>query len=157
MFVPVMKPMLPRYESVEGYLKSIDTNRVYSNFGPLLRILEERYANFFGVNPEKVVCSSNATLALLGACCLSPSEEIVVPSFTFPATIQAAIASHKKIIISDIDPLTWMLPEEEIKDKARIVVLPFGSQGKFEMDSTGTAFRIVDAAASIGNFENNLG
>ena len=157
MTIPVMKPMLAKHDDVAKYLKSMDLIRNYSNYGPFVRTLEERYALFFDVAPNRVVCSANATLALFGACTLDESESIIVPSFTFPATIQAAIASHKKIIISDIDPSTWMLPEDEIKDKSRIVVLPFGSKGKFELDSTGTALRIVDAAASIGNFENNLG
>jgi len=156
MFIPVMKPLLPRYRNVEKYLKSMDINRNYSNFGPLMTSLENRYAVFFNVKSEQVVCSANATLALLGSCILSDSETIIVPAFTFPATIQAAIASGKKVIIEDIDLDTWMLPEERIKHEARILVLPFGSEGEFGFGTTQASLRIIDAAASIGNYENKL-
>jgi dTDP-4-amino-4,6-dideoxygalactose transaminase len=157
MFTPVMKPLLPDYKNVEKYLRTMDLNRNYSNFGPLLTSLENRYADFFNVKSEQVVCSANATLALLGGCILSDSETIIVPSFTFPATIQAAIASRKKVIIQDIDLATWMLSEEKIKHEARILVLPFGSEGEFTFGTTQASLRIIDAAASIGNFENRLG
>jgi dTDP-4-amino-4,6-dideoxygalactose transaminase len=156
MLIPVMRPLLPSYDSVKRYLKEIDSRRTYSNFGPLLNQLEVRYAEFFNVKPEQVVCSTNATLALLGACILSGSEEIVVPTFTFPATIQAAILSGKKVKLVDIDKHTWMLSEVDIQNEARIVVLPFGSQGKLEFGNTHESLRIIDAAASIGNYENGL-
>ena len=150
-----MIPKLPKYSEVLGYLKVIDSNRIYSNFGPLVRSLEERYADYFDVDSPRVVCSSNATLALLGACHLSVSETIVVPSFTFPATIQAAIASNKKVTLNDISATTWMLAEDELKIDSRIVVLPFGSNGNLEFGQTEATLRIIDAAASIGNFEKN--
>jgi dTDP-4-amino-4,6-dideoxygalactose transaminase len=151
-----MKPLLPRYESIRNYIEMIDINRIYSNHGPLLIELENRYANFFGVTKSQVVCSANATLALLGACNLTDSESITVPSFTFPATIQAAIASHKKIVMKDIDSNSWMLPEDKMSNETRIVVLPFGAKGQFELGSTKAVLRIIDAAASIGNFEGKL-
>ena len=151
-----MKPLLPNFEIVARYIESIDENRNYSNFGPLLRTLEERYARFFNVGTEQVVCLANATLALLGSCNLSRSESIVVPSFTFPATIQAAIASNKSVDLRDIDASTWMLAEDELKTDSRIVVLPFGSNGNLEFGQTDAKLRIIDAAASIGNFEKNL-
>jgi dTDP-4-amino-4,6-dideoxygalactose transaminase len=151
-----MKPLLPSYESVKTYLKEIDSRRAYSNFGPALKDLENRYADFFNVKPDQVVCSVNATLALLGACSLSESEEIVVPAFTFPATIQAAVLSGKKVKMVDIELSTWMLPEINNGNESVIVVLPFGARGRLEFGNPNKALRIIDAAASIGNYENSL-
>jgi dTDP-4-amino-4,6-dideoxygalactose transaminase len=154
--IPVMKPLLPKYKAVEKYIKLIDANRSYSNFGPLLETLEERYANFFNVETDQVVCSANATLALMGASSLAESKSIYVPSFTFPATIHAALASGKKVEMTDIDSHTWMLPEDEILNEARIQVLPFGSQGDLILGKTFQGLRVIDAAASIGNYEGVL-
>ena len=156
MKIPVMIPKLPTYSDVSGYLKVIDSNRIYSNFGPLVRSLEEKYAEYFDVDSPHVVCSSNATLALLGACHLSSSEKIIVPSFTFPATIQAAIASNKKVVMKDVDAATWMLREDNVKNEAHILVLPFGSSGNLQFGESSASLRIIDAAASIGNFEKKL-
>jgi len=157
--VPVMQPKLPSYKNVKKYLKQIDKNRTYSNNGPLIQKLEQRYSEFLGVSPSQVVLCSSATLGLEGASYLTAVEEINVPSFTFPASALAVARAGKKLIFQDIDELDWQINVSKVKNKSNsglMVVLPFGSKGHLdkylEFENV-----IIDAAASLGNFELNLG
>ncbi len=56
--IPLMIPELPTLEVLTPYLRRIDQNRWYSNFGPLSRELEERLAATFNA---RAVQSSDAT------------------------------------------------------------------------------------------------
>jgi dTDP-4-amino-4,6-dideoxygalactose transaminase len=161
MSIPVMKPILPRAEKVMSYLSEMDDVQIYTNHGPLLTQLENRYARFFNINPEKVVCSANATLAILGACQVVPGLNLELPSYTFPATIHAGRMSGKKIVLRDIELETYKLvsgDSEEKKDADsmnQVYVLPYGA--KIAIPSLkANSYQIIDAAASIGNYEGGL-
>lgn len=156
-----MKPVLPRAEKVMPYLSEMDVVQVYTNHGPLLTQLENRYARFFNVNPEKVVCSANATLAILGACQIVPGLNLELPSYTFPATIQAGRMSGKRIVLRDIELETYKLirwdseGNKEVKSTNQVYVLPYGAKIEIPL-ITADSYQIVDAAASIGNYEGSL-
>ena len=60
--IPVCKPKLPSYKIIP-YLKTIDNNRFYSNFGPLSNSLEERSLTM-GYTKNVVALSSSGTQAL---------------------------------------------------------------------------------------------
>ena len=77
--IPVMKPKIPGFKEVSEYLRSMDESRIYSNGGPLLKSLESRYADFLGVEKEKLVICANATLALQGVTFLSPANKFYAP------------------------------------------------------------------------------
>lgn len=152
-YIPVMKPRLPTYKQYAPYLRLIDESQTYSNRGPLVRLLESRYAEKLGISDYSVVVlCSNATLALQGFMQISDARTWHVPSFTFAATVHAAIQSGKKIVLEDIDPKTWMISPTVITDSKTegvVPVLAFGAP--FHSD----AFKhidhlVVDAAASIG-------
>jgi dTDP-4-amino-4,6-dideoxygalactose transaminase len=151
--IPVMRPILPTLDEYEKYLLEIDQVGIYSNRGPLVTRLEQRYAQKLGISdPSLVVLCSNATLAIQGFLQISDAETWHVPSFTFVATVHAAIQSGKKVVLEDIDPKTWMISPTvitDIKNAGVVPVLPFGAP------FNSNAFRhidhvLVDAAASIG-------
>ena len=151
--LPIMKPSLPTYEKYEPYLRLIDDSQTYSNRGPLVRLLENRYAEKLGIsNSSLVVLCSNATLAIQGFLQISDAETWRVPSFTFAATVHAAIQSAKKVVLEDIDPMTWMISPTVITDSKTegvVPVLPFGSAFHPD-DFKHIDHLLVDAAASIG-------
>ena len=161
MKIPVMKPLLCEAKEVGPYLSEIDSNRMYSNFGPLLIELEKRFAKFFNVEPDKVVCSANATLAILGACQVIPGLTLELPSYTFAATVQAALLSGKNLVLSDIHLDTFGIIHREANSDRytnfpdQIYVLPYGAGGVIPNSPPG-AFQIIDAAASIGNYESQM-
>jgi dTDP-4-amino-4,6-dideoxygalactose transaminase len=149
-----MRPRLPELGQFERYIREIDYARVYSNFGPLVRRLELKYAEKLGVlDPFRIVLCSNATQAIQGFMQISTIPTWHVPSFTFPATVHAAVQSGKEVILDDIDVQTWMIAADVIVDPSSeglVPVLPFGAP----FDSTSYLHLehvLVDAAASIGS------
>ena len=62
--IPVARPRMPPVEALLPLLRQIDSNRSYTNFGPLVGRLEARLAARLGVDPACVVTVSNATAGL---------------------------------------------------------------------------------------------
>jgi dTDP-4-amino-4,6-dideoxygalactose transaminase len=106
--IPLMVPELPTLDALTPYLRRIDQNRWYSNFGPLTREFEERLLPTFsasdGVHPHVVTVSTGtAGIELaLRALELPPSSAVLVPALTFVATATACTppASHRSWPIS---------------------------------------------------------
>ena len=151
--IPVMRPLLAPLDHVYGYLSQVYSNGVYTNNGPLINKLEERYADYLHVDPQLVVASSSATLALEGAVRLSKANIFNVPSYTFSAPALAVLNAGKKIVFNDIDPNKWQMDVSAIPntyEQGLMYVLPFGSE---IIDSKVYEFEnvIIDAAASLGN------
>ncbi len=160
--VPVMNPLLPTFEQYTHYLRQIDQARIYSNRGPLVKLLESRYAGKLGMpNPALVVLCSNATLAIQGFLQISEVNTWHVPSFTFAATVHAAIQSGKQVIMEDIIEDTWMISPDVIKNpklEGIVPVLPFGAPFN-PSPYSHLSHVLIDAAASIGGaraWVNNL-
>jgi len=163
--ISLMRPLLPDYRYIEPYLKQIDKNRWYSNFGPLVREFETRLSNFFETEPDTVVTVSNGTAGItntLRAMNLPKGNYCVVPSWTFIATPAAALASGLIPYFVDVDENSWALDPEKVmedikkidgKVSAIIVVAPFGAPidvkawDKFT-DDTGIKV-IIDGAAAF--------
>jgi dTDP-4-amino-4,6-dideoxygalactose transaminase len=149
-----MKPKIPDYKKVSKYLSVMDTNQIYSNNGPLVRDLESRFSQFFGIDPELIVCSSNATLAIQGSAFLLPSLNFQVPTYTFPASITAVINTGKNIHLNDVDENDWKngCRNKVINNHCLVDVLPFGAPLHTEQYKEWDC-AIIDAAASIGSEE----
>ena len=135
--VPVARPELPGAEALLPYLRRIDDARWYSNFGPLLTEFEARLASRFDAQTEVVTCA-NATQGLslcLQALQLPPGSLCAMPAFTFVATAHAVIAAGLTPYFLDVDPDTWMLQPQTVREamanapgsiSAAILVAPFG-------------------------------
>ena len=148
--IPIMKPNLPKYKSVKKYVKTMERNRIYSNYGPLVEELESRFAEYFGVEKELVVLCANATLAIQGTAYLMPIQKFHVPAYTFPASINAVLNSGKEIQLCDIGLSDWKIDAlGENSADGLVEVLPFGAPLKTQENSNWD-YKIIDAAASIG-------
>src|SRR3569833_2972366 len=93
--ISIMRPKLPLTRQVSSYLEAIDASRVYSNFGPLVRSLEERLAMHFAVRKEMITTTANATQGLtlaLMAMGARPGTLCVLPAWAFIASAHAALA-----------------------------------------------------------------
>ena len=98
--IPLLVPDLPRCEDVLPWLKEIDNNRWYSNYGPLCERFEQQIIallkdqNMRCRHDFGMVSTSSGTTALetgLSAYRLRPGTRVVLPSLTFPATATAVI------------------------------------------------------------------
>ena len=88
-----MMPSLPTADDLLPYLRRIDANRWYSNFGPLVGEFEARIAaSFAGAGDCHVVSVSSCTAGIelaLRALSLPAGAPILVPALTFIATASA--------------------------------------------------------------------
>src|SRR5262245_41918056 len=110
--IPVMRPKLPAAASLARYLDAIDTARIYTNFGPLSRSLEERLAARHNLAAANVTTIANATLGLafaLAALEATPGTLCAMPAWTFVASAQAATIAGLTPFFVDVDPETWAL------------------------------------------------
>ncbi len=117
--VPVMRPKLPASSSILPYLSEIDSNRIYSNFGPLSIRLEQRLAAHFGAGDHAVTSVANGTLGLVLALTAQqvPAGSLcVIPAWTFAASPQAAVLAGLVPYFVDVDARTWALEPDAIDD-----------------------------------------
>jgi len=104
---------LPPWESVTSAFRGIFERRYFANHGPIVRELDARFAEFVG--SRHAVCVTNGTIALMIlAKALASSGEVIVPSYTFPATVQALSWAGLTPVLCDVDPETQMVTPETI-------------------------------------------
>ena len=176
--IPVLKPSLPSAEELIPYLKRIDNNRQYSNFGPLVKIFEQRICNFHKkMFKEQVFAASvsNGTAALtlsLLAMDLPQNSLIAIPALTFVATANAVLNAGHIPVVLDVDPCNWMLTPQYFDNvmkhkielqgiKAVVPVCTFGMRqdlkGWKDVMSLHGVKVVIDAAGAIGGQESALG
>ncbi len=162
--LPVARPVLPTAQALAPYLEAIDRSGWYSNFGPMIRGLEQRLAERLGPGAH-VTTGSNATQLItltLQAMGLAAGSLCIVPSWTFVATAHAVIQAGLVPWFVDVDPQTGALDPQRVLAlldqapgpvSALIVVAPHGHMPPLEgwcqfRDQTGIEV-IVDAAAAF--------
>jgi len=107
---------LPPWESVEDMFKGIFDRHYYANHGPLVTELDRMLAETLQV--EHAISVTNGTVALmLLAKALEISGEVIVPSFTFPATIQALVWAGLEPVFCDIDSETHTITAELVEKR----------------------------------------
>lgn len=104
---PFQRPHLPKPDAWSKYLSEAYDRHWFSNHGPAALTLEERLTARVG-RPVVVACNGTAaiTAALLA---LGRSGAVVLPSFTFPATLSAVQQAGFMPILADVSALTWEL------------------------------------------------
>ena len=135
--IPVMRPQLPSADDLLPYLRRIDEARWYSNYGPLLRELRDRFAAHFNVTNSEVAIVANGTVALSAALVAAgarPGTKCLLPSWTFVGSAAGAWAANLQPHFVDVDPATWMLDPQVLRKRkdlkdvgAVMVVSAFGS------------------------------
>ena len=129
--------------------------------GPTTAKLEEEFAALVGL-PHAIATSSCTTALHLAviACGIRPGDEVVLPSFTFPATANAVLYEGGVPVLVDVDPKTLNVDVDAAeraigpRTKAILGVHLFGAPceiGKLReiCDARGLAL-IEDAACAVG-------
>lgn len=129
--------------------------------GPVVERFEEEAAAYVGVR-HAIGCASgtDAILLSLRALELEPGNEVIVPAFTFFATAGAVWNAGLKPVFADIDPVTFNLTAETVREKltdrtrAVVVVHLFGQMAEMtplvELANERGIALIEDAAQAIG-------
>jgi len=84
--------------------------------GPEVDAFELEFSRYLGA--RHVVGVANGTDAItiaLRALGVAPGDEVVVPSFTFYASVEAVVNAGAKPVFCDVDPDTFCVTEETVK------------------------------------------
>jgi dTDP-4-amino-4,6-dideoxygalactose transaminase len=150
---------MPKTKKLIPYLKRIEQSGQYSNFGPLEREVRYRLQTYIGDERIYVATCNSATVGLLGMLNIIKkydSQRWLVPSWTFSATISAALHSSLDFRFCDVDLTTMVMKSEFLEsENNKLVVAPFGARINEILNSNnGKHNLLIDAAASFGSLKN---
>ena len=112
--LPIFKPTLPPFEELQDqFAECFETGMLTG--GRFLREFEERLAEHLGV--KHAVCVSSCTVGLaLAYKALEFSGEVIVPSFTFMATVHPVVWNGATPVFVDVDPKTWNIDPQRVEE-----------------------------------------
>jgi perosamine synthetase len=157
--IQVMEPSLSGNEL--QYVTDCVRTKWVSSQGTYVTQFEKMFGAYCGV--ENALAVSNGTVALhlaLLSLGIGKGDEVIVPDFTFAASVNAVLHANATPVIVDIDPETWTISTEAIrkaitpKTKAIMPVHLYGHP--CDMDAIMALARefnikvIEDCAESIG-------
>lgn len=95
----------PEWSEIRAEFDGIFDRRFYTNHGPLVAAFERELAERLGV--RHAIGMTNGTVALMVAAkAAGLAGKVVVPAFTFPATVQAMTFAGLTPVFCDVDPET---------------------------------------------------
>jgi dTDP-4-amino-4,6-dideoxygalactose transaminase len=111
--LPIIRPTLPTYDSLAPQVAEILGTGMLTK-GKYLRQFEEQLAGYLRV--KHAVCVSSCTIGLaLAYQGLKLDDEVIVPSFTFMATVHPLVWLGVTPIFVDINPHTWCLDPVQVE------------------------------------------
>jgi dTDP-4-amino-4,6-dideoxygalactose transaminase len=165
--IPLLVPRMPLADTLIPYLRQIDQNRWYTNFGPLNTEFERRLLQDTAplLGPDNISTVANCTVGLelaLQAFDLRPGARVLLPAITFVATATAIIRCGLVPVFADIDAKSWVLTPDIARATADQLavdaVMPVSTFGyahdtdEWDEFSRRTGLPVViDAAGAYGN------
>jgi dTDP-4-amino-4,6-dideoxygalactose transaminase len=168
--IPVLRPMLPKAEQLLPYLKRIDEQRTYSNWGPLVGELSEKLRALFAAPPQGVVCANSGMSALVGAilACAGRAQPArplaIVPDYTFTATALAVQSCGYQPVLASCHRETWSFAPDDLLAKPEVLqhvglIVPVAACGRVVVQAPWVRFQeetgipvVIDAAACFEAF-----
>jgi dTDP-4-amino-4,6-dideoxygalactose transaminase len=131
--VPLFATTLDRYhERLAARLAGVAASGRYI-LGPEVTAFEEEFADYCGARHcIGVANGTDAITIALRALGVQPGDEVVVPSFTFYASVEATVNAGAKPVFCDVDPVTFCVTREAVeravseRTKAIVAVDLFG-------------------------------
>jgi dTDP-4-amino-4,6-dideoxygalactose transaminase len=125
--------------------------------GPEVTAFERELAGYLGVSHAIGVGNGTDALTIaLRALGVIPGTEVVVPSFTFYASVEAVLNAGALPVFADVDPATMNITRQTVQDKLTddtAAILPvhlFGNPAPID-DLAGFGIPVLeDAAQAIG-------
>jgi perosamine synthetase len=103
-------------EDVKAVAKALKEKRLSQ--GEYVQRFEEEFAEYIGVKHAVAVCNGTAALHVaLAAIDVGPTDEVIVPSFSFVATANCVLYQRAKPVFADINPSTCNIDPNEIERK----------------------------------------
>lgn len=122
------------------YLKQAIDNHKICGDGEFTKkcnaLLEEKFS------AQKVMLTTSATTALdmaMMLCDLKPGDEVILPSYTFSSTANAAVLAGARLVFVDVRPDTMNIDEKKIEkaitDKTKVIMVVHYAGVACEMDT----------------------
>jgi len=173
--VDLFRPSVPPLSAYLPYLELVESNHMYSNFGPVHERFKQGLAEHFEVEPSRIELFCSGTMALVAA--LEGLQYLygdkdrpycLLPSWTFVATAQAVIAAGLTPIFIDVELDSMQLTAQMIekvspdilaKTSVVLIVSPFGAPldlNGFESLCQRYGFAVLcDCAAGFESVKTN--
>jgi dTDP-3-amino-3,4,6-trideoxy-alpha-D-glucose transaminase len=125
--VPLFASSLePHHDALAERIAAVVASGRYI-LGPEVAAFEEEYAAYLGVRHCVGVANGTDALTIaLRALGVRPGDEVVCPSFTFYATVEAIVNSGARPVFCDVDPATACVTratvEAAVTDRTRAIV-----------------------------------
>ena len=136
---PFIRPSIPPVAEWVGYLEPAYRAKWFSNFGPVVRQLETQLTIRICHPGEVITTAANCTAGISAALiALDVRGPVLIPAFTFPATMSAVTMAGAKACVLDVDLDTWCLSVALLEKTlpaencgAVVLVAPFGLRQDF--------------------------
>jgi len=103
MHIPLIKPDLPTLEDIREPLEEILSNGRITNFGKYLKQFEAETGAYLNTRTVALSSGTAGLIFTLSALGLRPGEKVIMPSFTFVATAQAALYAGGTPLFAEVD------------------------------------------------------
>ncbi len=161
--IPFVRPALPPFRALRRPLAELFKTGILTK-GQHLDAFEAEVAGFLGV--RHAVGVVNCTIGLLLVFqALELKGEVIVPSYTFMATVHPLLWVGARPIFVEVDPKTWNIRPDEVRRKvtaqtsAIVAVHTFGNPAPVEeleaIAREKNLKLIFDAAHGFGSLYNN--
>jgi perosamine synthetase len=160
MKIPVYKPYINGNES--NYINKCIEDKWLSSRGEFIKLFEDKFSNY--ISSKSSTSVSNGTVALhlaLHTLGIKSEDEIIVPTLTYIASVNAIKYVGAKPVFVDSLPNTWNMDPEDIrrkitkKTKAILIVHLYGNPCAMDkiqaLCKEHNLFLIEDAAEAFGS------
>jgi dTDP-4-amino-4,6-dideoxygalactose transaminase len=107
--------LTPKFDEIRDQIEDVFKSGILTNFGKYNCLLEKQLAEYLGVDFALTVPNASTAFQILLAE-LPKNSEVIVPSFTFPATVHAIVHAGLCPVFVDIDRATYNLSIEGTLD-----------------------------------------
>ena len=110
-------PSWPIFDETEedGLKKVLKSAKWGRGNGTAVAGFEAQYAKLTGANHCVAVANgTSALLVALGVLGIGPGDEVIVPPYTFIATVNAVLRFHAVPVFADIDPVSMQIDPKQV-------------------------------------------
>lgn len=159
---PAIRPEIPPVDQWSRFFETAEQRNWYTNFGVLSLELERELLLRWGYSDSAVVCTSNGTTSIAAPLIAEGiSGPVLLPAFTFPATLSAIKMAGGEPELIDVSLDDWIVDAHELdrrlgetKAQAAVLVSPFGLKCDFarhiEVAASHNTLLVIDSAAGLG-------
>jgi perosamine synthetase len=157
--IPIYRPSLTGKE--KDYVNDCLESTWISSKGKYIPLFEQKFAEYVGINHAVAVCNGTVAIHLaLVALGIGPGDEVIVPTLTYIASVNAITYTGATPVFVDSLRSTWQMDPTDVKGKinsktkAVLAVHLYGHP--CDMDAltsickTHNLFLIEDCAEAIG-------